>query len=116
MKILYLITKSERGGAQIHVLDLLRTLRDHIEPVVACGEDGFLLEECRKLGIEVHIVPELVHPIRPLQDARAVWAVSSLLRRCCPDIIHGHTGKAGLIARAAGVLCPTTRFFTVHSW
>jgi glycosyltransferase involved in cell wall biosynthesis len=116
MKILYLITKSERGGAQIHVLDLLRTLRDHIEPVVACGEDGFLLEECRKLGIEVHIVPELVHPIRPLQDARAVWAVSSLLRRCCPDIIHGHTGKAGLIARAAGLLTRTPAFYTVHSW
>ena len=44
MKILYLVTKGERGGAQIHVLDLVRTLRDRIEPVVACGEDGFLLE------------------------------------------------------------------------
>jgi glycosyltransferase involved in cell wall biosynthesis len=116
MKILYLVTKGERGGAQIHVLDLVRTLRDRIEPVVACGEDGFLLEECRKLGIEAHIVPELVHPIRPLQDARAVLAVSSLLRRCCPDIIHGHTGKAGLVARAAGLLTRTPAFYTVHSW
>lgn len=116
MKVLYLVTKSERGGAQIHVLDLLHALRDRIEPVVACGEDGFLLEECRKLGAEVHIVPELVHPIRPLQDARAVLAVSSLLRRCCPDVIHGHTGKAGLIARAAGLLTRTPAFYTVHSW
>ncbi len=116
MKVLYLITKSERGGAQIHVLDLLRTLRDRIDPVVACGEDGFLLEECRKLGVEVHVVPELVYPIRPLQDARAVLAVSSLIRRCRPDIIHGHTGKAGLVARAAGLLTRTPAFYTVHSW
>ena len=116
MKVLYLVTKSERGGAQIHVLDLVRTLRDRIEPVVACGEDGFLLEECRKLGVEVHIVPELIHPIRPLQDARAVLAVSSLLRRCRPDVIHGHTGKAGLVARAAGLLTRIPAFYTVHSW
>ncbi len=116
MKVLYLITKSERGGAQIHVLDLVRTLGSRIEPVVACGDDGFLLEECRKLGVEVHIVPELVHPIRPLRDARAVLAVSTLLRECRCDIIHGHTGKAGLVARAAGWLTQTPAFYTVHSW
>ncbi len=116
MKILYLVTKSERGGAQIHVLDLVRTLRGRIQPVVACGDDGFLIEECRKLGIEVHIVPELVHPIRPLQDARAVLAVSSLIRRCCADVVHGHTSKAGLIARLAGLLTRTPALYTVHAW
>ncbi len=116
MKILYLVTKSERGGAQIHVLDLVRTLRGRIEPVVACGDDGFLIDECRKLGVEVHIVPNLVHPIRPLQDARAVFAVSSLIRRCSPDIVHGHTSKAGLIARLAGTLTRTPALYTVHAW
>ncbi|MDQ2711763.1 MAG: glycosyltransferase family 4 protein [Acidobacteriota bacterium] len=116
MKILYLVTKSERGGAQVHVLDLVRTLRGRIEPVVACGDDGFLIDECRKLGVEVHIVPDLVHPIRPLQDARAVVAVSSLIRRCCPDIVHGHTSKAGLVARLAGSLTRTPALYTVHAW
>jgi glycosyltransferase involved in cell wall biosynthesis len=116
MKVLYLITKSERGGAQIHVLDLVRTLRDRVEPIVVCGEDGFLLEECRKLGIEVHIVPDLVHPIHPVQDVRAVYAITSLLRRCRPDIIHGHTSKAGLIARIAGLLTRTPALYTVHAW
>ena len=116
MKILYLVTKSERGGAQIHVLDLVRTLRGRIEAVVACGDDGFLTDECRKLGVEVHVVPDLVHPIRPLQDARAVFAVSSLIRRCLPDIVHGHTSKAGLIARLAGFLTRTPALYTVHAW
>jgi glycosyltransferase involved in cell wall biosynthesis len=116
MKVLYLVTKSERGGAQVHVLDLIRALGDRVHPIVACGDDGFLLAECRKLGIETHVVPELVHPVRPLQDVRAVLAVRALLRRCRADLIHGHTGKAGLIARLAGRLTQTPSFYTVHSW
>ena len=116
MKVLYLVTKSERGGAQVHVLDLIRTLRDRIEPIVACGDDGFLIEECRRLGVETHVLPDLVHPIRPVQDARGILAVAALLRRCRPDIIHGHTGKAGLIARLAGWITQTPALYTVHSW
>lgn len=116
MKVLYLVTKSERGGAQVHVLDLIRALGSRVEPIVACGDDGFLLEECRKLGVETHVIPELVHPVRPFKDARCVLAVGALLRRCGADLIHGHTGKAGLIARLAGWLTQTPSLYTVHSW
>jgi glycosyltransferase involved in cell wall biosynthesis len=116
MKVLYLVTKSERGGAQVHVLDLIRALGERVEPIVACGDDGFLLEECRKLGLETHVVPDLVHPVRPYKDARCVLAVAALLRRCGADLIHGHTGKAGLIARLAGWLTHTPSLYTVHSW
>lgn len=116
MKVLYLVTKSERGGAQVHVLDLIRALGNRVEPIVACGDDGFLIEECRKLGVETHVVPELVHPVRPVKDARCVLAVAALIRRCGADLIHGHTGKAGLIARLAGWLTRTPSLYTVHSW
>lgn len=116
MKVLYLVTKSERGGAQVHVLDLIRALGNRIQPVVACGDSGFLIEECRKLGVETHVVPDLVHPVRPLKDVRAVLAVAALIRSCRADLIHGHTGKAGLIARLAGWLTKTPALYTVHSW
>jgi glycosyltransferase involved in cell wall biosynthesis len=116
MKVLYIITKSERGGAQIHALDLIRMLRETAEPILACGDDGFLTEEVRKLGVEVHILPDLVHPIRPLRDARAVMAAVLLIRRIRPDILHSHTAKAGLISRIAGMLTRTPTLYTVHSW
>lgn len=116
MKVLYLVTKSERGGAQVHVLDLIRALGNRVEPIVASGDDGFLLEECRKLGVETHVVPELVHPVRPLKDARCVLAVAALIRRSRAELIHGHTGKAGLIARLAGWITQTPSLYTVHSW
>jgi len=116
MKIFYLVTKSERGGAQVHVLDLVRKLQGRIDPIAICGDEGFLTNECRRLGVEVRIVPELVHPIRPLQDARAVYRVASLLRQYRPDVIHGHTGKAGLVARLAAKLAGVPAVYTVHSW
>lgn len=116
MKVLYIITRSERGGAQIHVLDMIRMLRETAEPVLACGDEGFLTEEARTLGVEVHILPDLVHRIHPVRDGRAVLAAVALIRRIRPDIVHGHTAKAGLISRLAGVLTGTPTLYTVHSW
>jgi glycosyltransferase involved in cell wall biosynthesis len=33
-----------------------------------------------------------------------------------PDLIHGHTSKAGMVARVAGFLCGTPVVFTAHTW
>jgi glycosyltransferase involved in cell wall biosynthesis len=116
MRVLTLITRSERGGAQVHVLDLIRELQESAQPILVCGDEGFLTDEARKLGVEVHILPELVHPIRPLQDLRAALATVRLIRRIQPDVIHAHTAKAGLIGRLAGMLTRTPSVYTVHSW
>ncbi|MFL6448762.1 MAG: glycosyltransferase family 4 protein [Bryobacteraceae bacterium] len=116
MRVLILITRSERGGAQIHVLDLIRTLQQTAQPILACGDEGFLTEEARKLGIEVHVIPELVHPIRPGKDLRAALATVGVIRKVQPDVIHAHTAKAGLIGRLAGMLTRTPSCYTVHSW
>jgi len=37
-RILYLITRAERGGAQMHVLDLMLGMKDGFELHVATGE------------------------------------------------------------------------------
>ena len=45
------------GGAQLYLMDLLRSLRDlnAIEPVVVCAIDGPLRLELEELGIPVHL-------------------------------------------------------------
>jgi hypothetical protein len=68
MKILYLITRADRGGAQVHLLDLLRGLREHVDAAVGVGEEGFLTSEARQLGIPCRIVDGLVQPLAPKQD------------------------------------------------
>ena len=43
-RILYVVTRAERGGAQTHVLDLACSMRPDFEVSVATGEEGFLTE------------------------------------------------------------------------
>jgi glycosyltransferase involved in cell wall biosynthesis len=116
MKILFLITRAERGGGQMHVLDLLRGYRNLYKCHLATGEPGFLCEMAEELGISVHILPSLLQPIRPLRDTLAVLQTIRLIMRIKPDAVHAHTSKAGLVARLAGAITGTPVIYTVHMW
>ncbi|HWF07890.1 MAG TPA: glycosyltransferase family 4 protein [Bryobacteraceae bacterium] len=118
MKVLFLITRPERGGAQVHVLDLMRGLRDRCDVELAAGddEDRFLFEEAAKLGISCHVLPSLRQPVGVLRDARALVEISALLRRTRPNLVHAHTSKAGVLGRLAASLHGVPAIFTSHSW
>ena len=106
MRVLYLVTRADLGGAQVHVLDLLRGFQHTLDMVVATGEEGYFTEAVRRMGVPCEIVPNLVHPIRPMRDIRALLEVARLIRRYRASLVHTHTSKAGwigrLAARAAG--------------
>ncbi|WP_407541844.1 glycosyltransferase family 4 protein (plasmid) [Deinococcus radiomollis] len=110
-----MITRAERGGAQSHVLELLR-LKERARITVVSGEDGFLLDEARALGLRTMVVPSLVAQIDPRQDLRAVRDVARLLQRERPDLLHLHSSKAGLIGRVAARLVGVPAVFTAHGW
>jgi glycosyltransferase involved in cell wall biosynthesis len=116
MKILYLITRAEIGGAQIHLLDLLKGFRDSFELELGLGEPGFLADMAEKLGVRCHIVPDLVQPIHPVKDLRALHNLVKLVRTVKPDIVHAHTSKAGLLGRLAAQLNRVPSIFTAHTW
>ena len=115
-KILYLITRAERGGAQVHVLDLLKGFRDRCQVEVAAGEDGYLMDEARKLGVACHVVPSLYQPMHPITDTRACFEILGLLRRTQPDLLHVHTSKAGVLGRLAARWFGIPSVFTAHTW
>ncbi len=116
MRVLYLITKADLGGAQVHILDLLHGFRNVLEPVVAAGEEGYFTEAARKIGIPCYIVPNLVHAIEPLRDCRALAEVATLIRSVRADIVHAHTSKAGVIGRLAARVVGVPSIFTAHTW
>lgn len=116
MRILYVITKAEMGGGQVHVLDLLRGYQGTHELHLATGEEEYLTREARAIGVECHILGDLIHETKPARDARAVSQMTALLRRIRPDLVHAHTTKAGLVARAAAWRCGIPSIFTAHSW
>jgi glycosyltransferase involved in cell wall biosynthesis len=116
MRILYLITLAERGGAQVHVADLLRGFAPHHEVALAAGEDGYLCDVARFLRIPVFVLPQLVHPMSPWKDAVAVKQFLRLQKAWKPDLVHAHTSKAGMVARVAGFVSRTPTVFTAHTW
>jgi glycosyltransferase involved in cell wall biosynthesis len=116
MHVCYLITRSEMGGSQTHVLDLVRGFRDRFQITLITGEEGFLTDQSRRLGIDIRVVPNLVQPLRPHQDFRAFRELAVLLRRLRPDLLHCHTSKAGVIGRLAARTTGVRALFTAHTW
>jgi glycosyltransferase involved in cell wall biosynthesis len=115
-RLLYIITRAERGGAQAHVLEVAQGMREHFEVHVATGHEGFLTDACRKAGIPVHIIPHLQREVNPLLDACAWFETLRLCRRLRPNLIHAHTWKSGFIGRSVALICGIPSIYTVHMW
>jgi glycosyltransferase involved in cell wall biosynthesis len=114
--ILYVITKSELGGAQAHVYDLIKSLDRDYEVHLAVGAPGILTEKVSDLGIRVHIISSLKRKINPSTDFRAIQQCVSIIKLVKPDLIHCHSSKAGVVARMAAWICQTPVIFTAHGW
>jgi glycosyltransferase involved in cell wall biosynthesis len=104
--VVHIITKLELGGAQQNTLFTVSHLDPgRFRPILITGEAGLLDDEARQLpGVEFHQVPELVRPIRPLADVRALYRLTRLLRQLKPRIVHTHSSKAGILGRCAARL------------
>jgi glycosyltransferase involved in cell wall biosynthesis len=116
MKILYVITRAERGGAQTHVLNLMCAMQRDFDVSLATGENGFLAEECRRRKIPVYIIPFLQRGINPIADLKAFLAIRKLIVEIRPHLLHAHTSKAGFLARLAGKTLDVPSVYTIHTW
>ena len=102
----------------MHLLELLRGFQGKAELHLGVGEDqdGFLIEEAKALGVEVHLLRNLVHPIRPDRDLAALFEVMGLLRKVRPHLLHAHSSKAGFVGRVAARALGVKSLFTAHGW
>jgi len=115
-RIFYLITRSEPGGAQSHVLELLKGFNDQYELILASGEEGFLLEEARSLGIRIYLIENLQRNLSPGNDYKAYKEIVSVLKESRPDLVHCHSSKAGILGRLAAHSLGIKTVFTAHGW
>lgn len=95
MKILHMISKNDRYGAQRIFLDQVAVLRQSGHDVwVACrGSEGFVTESVRRLG-----VPYLDNPMK---GVRSILSLRQFIRTNTIDIVHTTLDRAdhvGLIA------------------
>ena len=125
MKVIHIITRLIVGGAQENTVATVLGLRhrsadgssassDRIEvnllsgPTV--GPEGSLESRLQAAFGDMPpedgtpnlvIVPELVRPVHPLKDWLALRRLEKILREQRPDIVHTHSGKAGVLGRLA---------------
>jgi len=115
MRIIQVITSAEWGGAQRHVYDLSRGLRDRGHDVtVLYGVEGALHDRLDEEAIPVEQVPSLTRSIRPWQDFRALSALRTQIERLQPDVVHVHSSKAGTLVRLAMRKSEVPVVYTIH--
>lgn len=101
-RVCHVITRLDLGGAQENTLHTVRTLREPFQASLVCGAGGLLDPEAERLaGGPVAFLRDLVRPIDPVRDLRALLALLRHFQKTRPQIVHTHSSKAGILGRAA---------------
>jgi len=116
-KLLYVITKSNYGGAQRYVHELAVHFSTTYDVVVACGGHGMMAEKLTEAGVRVIEIPHFQRDVSLLKELFASLELWQLYRREKPAIVHLNSSKAGLLGAIIGRLARVPFIiFTVHGW
>jgi glycosyltransferase involved in cell wall biosynthesis len=117
MKLLYIITGADIGGAQKHLMDLVQWFdKSGDEVEVITGEEGPLVDWLRSKSIPVTIIP-IPRKIEVLNDWKAFIKLRKHISTNHYNVVHCHSSKAGIIGRLAAYLCRIPKIvFTAHGF
>lgn len=124
MKILYIVTQGENGGAQKNVLDMAIAASSVHQVYVATGEqpkekDAWLFENLKKNGFgatRLLIFPDLVREVSPAKELRAFAEIYKFIKTEKFDLVHLHSSKAGTLGSVAARLAGARVVYTVHGF
>lgn len=117
-KILFLITKSNWGGAQRYVFDLATNLpKDRFDVSVALGGDGPLRQKLEAAEIDIYPIKNLARDISLQKEVRSFIEIANVIRQMRPDVLHINSSKAGGLGALIGRVLGVRRvIFTAHGW
>jgi glycosyltransferase involved in cell wall biosynthesis len=107
MRVIHVITRLIVGGAQENtvysVLGLAAKPEMEVSLItgVAHGSEGSLKRLFTSSQPRLIELPSLVRPISPSRDYAALRQLTALFKQARPQIVHTHSGKAGIIGRLA---------------
>lgn len=116
------IVESSAGGSGRHVIDLCcelakRRVEVHLlySPARIDGMFRDNLQRCKECGVIIR--PIFMHRRPHLSDLRSILEIWAYLRAHGPfDIVHGHSSKAGAIARLLRILGGPVTVYTPHAF
>jgi len=117
-KILFVITKSNWGGAQRYVYDLVTALpRDEFEAGVAFGQPGLLAKKLDAIRVTTYSISSLQRDISVIADVKSFFELLRLFRAKKFDVVHLNSSKAAGVGALAARLAGVPRIiFTAHGW
>ena len=107
MRVTHVITRLIVGGAQENtvasVLGLRRQSGLEVDLISGptTGPEGSLESSFSDGPGALRLARHLVRPVHPWHDALALPELTRLLRERPPDLVHTHSGKAGVLGRLA---------------
>ncbi len=107
MRVTHIITRLILGGAQENTVASVLGLRQKpgldVELISgpARGPEGSLASAFAGTPAALTLTPHLVRPLHPWHDPLALHELTRLLRQRRPDLVHTHSGKAGILGRLA---------------
>lgn len=118
MKILYIITKSNWGGAQKYVYDMALAMKKrNLEVVVAFGGNGVLAEKLKENKIRTINIPNLERDVDILKELKVFKDLYLILKKEKPDIVHLNSSKIGAVGSFVARLSSIKKIiFTAHGF
>lgn len=118
IKVLYIITKSNFGGAQRYVFDMATNItKNNYEAIVALGGNGVLKDKLEKAEIKTISISNLKRNISIFSEIKVFFVLLKILKKERPDIAHLNSSKiGGLGALACRLVGIKKIIFTAHGW
>ena len=111
-KILFIITKSNFGGAQRYVFELATRLsKEGHEVAVALGGSGVLKDKLESAGITVFPISSAQRDISITKEVKVLWNIYSILRSYKPTIVHLNSPKIGGLGAVAARIASVLNYF-----
>jgi len=118
-KLLLLVTSSAWGGAERYVIRLAAAASGEFDVTVAAGPSKSR-ELFRRLppGVKAFELEDLVRPIAPWSDLKAVRRLRAFIDEEGFDLVHANSSKAGLVGALAARLSRARPrvIYTAHGW
>ena len=117
-KVIYIITKSNWGGAQKYVAMLAKQAQKRgLEVLVVLGGNGPLKNKLETDKINVISLKSMGRDVNIFNDFKSFLALIKIFLKEKPDVVHLNSSKIGGLGSLAARICfvPKT-IFTIHGW
>ncbi len=116
MRVFYFITKSEQGGAQTVIFELLKKHKERNDFVCVMAEgENWLAQKTKELGFHYKQNDYMVKTYNPLVLFHAALKYRKAIKEFSPDIVSCHSSFSGFVGRFS-LLNEYPVVYTAHGW